>query len=222
MLLLHDIHPWTAVALPLLLKQLKDRGFHIVEVVPSATVPPMMAARSGWTVAWSTADQTVLDDSSAGPSWPAKLADKPIAETADLPAPDEGAFDPDYALAHAAVSATIVAADATSVEASTEKTPWPYQVAVALPSAGAQLPAPSLADIGWPVQERPAADRTAVAATEADVPNEAKQAAHAEPARRAEAHHARFIIRRHAGARPAAGQHASLFSTVADVRTSAH
>jgi peptidoglycan-N-acetylglucosamine deacetylase len=37
-LLLHDIHRATATALPALLKELKDRGFHIVQVVPSSTV----------------------------------------------------------------------------------------------------------------------------------------------------------------------------------------
>jgi peptidoglycan-N-acetylglucosamine deacetylase len=37
-LLLHDIHQATATALPSLLKELKDRGFHIVQVIPSSTV----------------------------------------------------------------------------------------------------------------------------------------------------------------------------------------
>jgi peptidoglycan/xylan/chitin deacetylase (PgdA/CDA1 family) len=221
MLLLHDIHPWTAVALPILLKQLKEHGFHIVQVVPSETVPPVIAARAGWTVAWSMADQNIMDDGSAGPSWPIKPADNSIGETADLPAPDEGAFDPNYALAHATVRATNAAADSASVEAGIGTTPWPYQVAIALPLAGALLPAPSLADIGWPVKEQPALERQAVAAIEADATDEAKRAAHAESSRHPEAYRGRFIIR-HARARPAAGQHASLFSTVADVRTSAH
>ena len=35
-LLLHDIHPKTVAALPGLLKELKDNGFHIVQVVPAA------------------------------------------------------------------------------------------------------------------------------------------------------------------------------------------
>lgn len=153
MLLLHDIHPWTAVALPILLKQLKEHGFHIVQVVPSETLPPMIATRSGWTVAWSMAHQTVMDDGSAGPNWPTK-ADKPTAETADLPAPDEGAFDPNYALAHAATPPR-TEANSASDEAGAGGAPWPYQLAVAIPSTpDAQLPAPSLADIGWPVQEQ--------------------------------------------------------------------
>jgi peptidoglycan/xylan/chitin deacetylase (PgdA/CDA1 family) len=37
-LLLHDIHQATATAMPALLKELKDRGFHIVQVVPSSSV----------------------------------------------------------------------------------------------------------------------------------------------------------------------------------------
>ena len=35
-LLLHDIHPATVAALPGLLKELKQRGFHIVHVVPTS------------------------------------------------------------------------------------------------------------------------------------------------------------------------------------------
>jgi len=35
-LLLHDIHPATVAALPGLLKDLKQQGFHVVHVVPSA------------------------------------------------------------------------------------------------------------------------------------------------------------------------------------------
>ena len=35
-LLLHDIHPATVAALPGLLKELKQRDFHIVQVVPTS------------------------------------------------------------------------------------------------------------------------------------------------------------------------------------------
>jgi peptidoglycan-N-acetylglucosamine deacetylase len=35
-LLLHDIHRATADALPDLLKELKQKGFHVVHVVPSS------------------------------------------------------------------------------------------------------------------------------------------------------------------------------------------
>ncbi|HEY1153188.1 MAG TPA: polysaccharide deacetylase family protein [Pseudolabrys sp.] len=39
-LLLHDVQPATALALPLLLQALKTRGYRIVHVVPSAAPPP--------------------------------------------------------------------------------------------------------------------------------------------------------------------------------------
>jgi peptidoglycan/xylan/chitin deacetylase (PgdA/CDA1 family) len=39
-LLLHDIHPATVLALPTLLKELKARGYHIVQVVPSGPERP--------------------------------------------------------------------------------------------------------------------------------------------------------------------------------------
>jgi peptidoglycan/xylan/chitin deacetylase (PgdA/CDA1 family) len=38
-LLLHDIHPNTALALPTLFKELKQRGYHIVQVVPPGARP---------------------------------------------------------------------------------------------------------------------------------------------------------------------------------------
>ena len=202
MLLLHDIHPWTVAALPGLLKALKDKGFHIVQVVPSATVAPgPIAARSIWTVAWSMAEQTVMDDRGNGPAWP-KLTDSPIAETADLPAPDEGAFDPSYALTYTASTADIEV-DSPSIEAGTATSPWPYQALVAMPSSVAQLPAPSLLDIGWPVQEREIVDaalepRPSTAMTSA---NDQSEPNHSRP------RHARLSVRRHAVARPAARQH---------------
>jgi peptidoglycan/xylan/chitin deacetylase (PgdA/CDA1 family) len=35
-LLLHDIHPGTVAATPVLLKELRQRGFHIVHLVPTS------------------------------------------------------------------------------------------------------------------------------------------------------------------------------------------
>jgi len=45
-LLLHDIHPATVAALPELLKELKDNGFHVVHVVPGAAGPTDAVAGS--------------------------------------------------------------------------------------------------------------------------------------------------------------------------------
>ena len=54
-LLLHDIHPATAMALPVLLKELKKNGFHVVQVVAAgerpASVPDLVATNK---TAWPT------------------------------------------------------------------------------------------------------------------------------------------------------------------------
>src|ERR1700722_7159383 len=220
MLLLHDIHPWTGAALPGLLKALKDKGFHIVQAVPSATMPPgPIAARSVWTVAWSMAEQAVMDDSGSAPARP-KINEDAAAGTADLPAPDEGAFDPNYALTHMASTADIEV-DSSSIEAGIATSPWPYQALVAMPSSAAQLPALSLLDIGWPVQERPVVDaalepQPIVRTISSNDANEKSEPSHGRP------RHARLIILRHAHARPAAGQHAELVSPLAAMQTPAH
>ena len=217
MLLLHDIHPWTVAALPGLLKALKDKGFRIVQVVPSATVPPgPIAGRSLWTVAWSMAGQTVMDDSGNGPAWP-KLADNPTSGAIELPTPDEGAFDPDYALTRTASTADIEV-DQPSIEAGTATSPWPYQALVAMPSSAAQLPAPSLLDIGWPVQEREIAD----AALEPQPSATANDSNDQSEPHHGRARHARLSVPRHARAHPAAGQHAELLSPMAAMATPAH
>ncbi len=42
-LLLHDIHPATVLALPTLLKELKDRSYHVVQVVAAGERPEFSA-----------------------------------------------------------------------------------------------------------------------------------------------------------------------------------
>ena len=64
-LLLHDIHPATAMALPTLLKQLKSNGFHVVQVVAPGERPPSLPVlvRLRTRAAWPTVvkDQTARD-----------------------------------------------------------------------------------------------------------------------------------------------------------------
>ena len=49
-LMLHDIHERTALAVPLLLKELKARGYSVVQVVPADADHPKTAASAGqWT-----------------------------------------------------------------------------------------------------------------------------------------------------------------------------
>ena len=165
------------------------------------------------------AGQDVMDDSGSGPAWP-QLADSAISETADLPAPDEGAFDPHYALSHVASRADIEI-DSPSVEAGIATTPWPYQVSVALPASGAQLPAPSVQDIGWPVTERQAA------AARMEPRPTVEPAAAVEPTQpsRSEPRHVRLSghrqVHAHAHGRPTE-QHAELLSPYAAMATPAH
>jgi peptidoglycan/xylan/chitin deacetylase (PgdA/CDA1 family) len=53
-LLLHDIHPATAMALPTILRELKSRGYHVVQVKPAgerpAAVPELVASsdKAAW------------------------------------------------------------------------------------------------------------------------------------------------------------------------------
>jgi len=61
-LLLHDIHPATAMALPILLKQLKEHGFHIVHVVAAGerpkSLPDLIASPGQDKGAWPTVLKT--------------------------------------------------------------------------------------------------------------------------------------------------------------------
>lgn len=54
-LLLHDIHPGTAVALPTLLRELKERGYRVVHIVPASPDRPKTATLpQDWVASWAT------------------------------------------------------------------------------------------------------------------------------------------------------------------------
>lgn len=48
MLLMHDNHPWTAGMVPMLLRELKARGYRIVHMIPGPGKGPTVAAPPGW------------------------------------------------------------------------------------------------------------------------------------------------------------------------------
>jgi peptidoglycan/xylan/chitin deacetylase (PgdA/CDA1 family) len=99
-LLLHDIHPTTVAALPGLLKQLKDNGFRIVQVVPSASYMIAMAAKpKTQTLASAMPGELAIDGGgySAAPTWP-KSSDNLTPDDIALPAPDASSFEPDAGL----------------------------------------------------------------------------------------------------------------------------
>jgi peptidoglycan-N-acetylglucosamine deacetylase len=95
-LLLHDIHPATAAALPGLLEQLKDNGFRIVQVVPAASYEIAMA-RKPEAITTLPRNETIIGcgmDRTAQLSWPRASADN-AADDSTLPVPDPSAFEPD-------------------------------------------------------------------------------------------------------------------------------
>ena len=98
-LLLHDIHPKTVAALPGLLKELKDKGFHVVQIVPAPSDQIEMAGNVKTRIlASALPEQLTIDEDRPQPVWP-QSADNLPPDDAVLPAPDASAFDPDAGLA---------------------------------------------------------------------------------------------------------------------------
>ena len=99
-LLLHDIHPKTAAALPGLLEQLKEQGFHVVQVVPSAAYEIAMARKPAARMLASAipGELTIDDNDTVLPTWP-QAADDLTPDAVVLPVPDAAAFQPDAGLA---------------------------------------------------------------------------------------------------------------------------
>jgi peptidoglycan/xylan/chitin deacetylase (PgdA/CDA1 family) len=97
-LLLHDIHPKTVAALPGLLKELKDKGFHIVQLVPAASYVIAMANKPNARMLASAlpGGPMIGDelDRRGQPSWPQAAANVAPEDSA-LPVPDFAAFEPD-------------------------------------------------------------------------------------------------------------------------------
>jgi peptidoglycan/xylan/chitin deacetylase (PgdA/CDA1 family) len=161
-LLLHDIHPWTATALPDLLKQLKDRGFHLVQVVPTpASVAAAVAAASETTVAWTAAQQDFIDNAGDAPIWPV-LTPLVTPETVAFDAPDAKAFDTNYqseSMTFGKVQTAAMSSEETPVPVHTKLWPDPQENA-ALANDNSQLLTPDVADIGWPLHLQPHAIET--------------------------------------------------------------
>jgi len=96
-LLLHDIHPATVAALPGLLKELKDKGFHIVQLVPAASYVIAMANKPKARLASAIREEPVIGgdvDRATQPRWP-EAATNVAPDSATLPVPDATAFEPD-------------------------------------------------------------------------------------------------------------------------------
>ena len=124
-LLLHDIHPKTVAALPGLLKELRERGFHVVHVIPGER--PGRIETAGEPTAWPP------------------ITAVPATYRVALPVPDTMAFATDYRpwrrvmLADGSADARMFAAAVV---------PWPDPADAVVPSGTAELPVPSAEDIG--------------------------------------------------------------------------
>lgn len=135
-LLLHDIHPWTVAALPELLKELKDHGYHVVQVVPPAPRGPLIA---GGPKAWARAAVMpmpgLIDQGAVSPTWP-QANGEPASANDGLPAPDPATFD---------VAQTLRNEGGIDGAASAK---WPQLADMTPPNIATDLAVPGLAQLG--------------------------------------------------------------------------
>lgn len=135
-LLLHDIHPWTVAALPELLKELKDHGYHVVQVVPPAPRGPLIAGGpNAWARAAAMPMPGLIDQGAVWPTWPQANGEPASADDA-LPAPDAATFD---------VAQTLRDENGIDGAASAK---WPQLADVTPPDVATDLAVPGLAELG--------------------------------------------------------------------------
>jgi hypothetical protein len=125
-LLLHDIQPATALALPTILAELKARGYKIVHVVPAtADRPASVADNDEWVQRHPTR-----------PSWPRVLSPDIARAQPTVEAPSPANFG--------------VAERAGQIVAMTNplgrRVPWPSEVSFAVPDETELLPSPAAED----------------------------------------------------------------------------
>jgi peptidoglycan-N-acetylglucosamine deacetylase len=138
-LLLHDIQPATALALPTILAELKARGYKIVHVVPSTPDRPATVAETDWVQRHHTR-----------PSWPRVLAvGAPTAQPSlDAPSPANfGVTDSTgevvaLDLAPGALRQRTAAGESPLARS----TPWPSNASYTVPPPTESLPTPAAED----------------------------------------------------------------------------
>jgi len=125
-LLLHDIQPATALALPTILAELKARGYKIVHVVPATADQPATVAEN---------DQWVQRHPRR-PSWPRVLSPDTAQAQAAVEAPSPANFG-------VAERAGQIVAMANPLG---RRVPWPSEVSFAVPAETELLPSPAAED----------------------------------------------------------------------------
>jgi peptidoglycan/xylan/chitin deacetylase (PgdA/CDA1 family) len=139
-LLLHDIQPATALALPTLLAELKVRGYKIVHVVPSTEDRPATVAE---TDDWVQRHHT-------RPSWPRVLAVGTTTAQTSLNAPSPENFGVTDSTGEVLAMDLDRTAPSAGTAAETSllrrSAPWPNNVQYAVPVAADSLPTPAAQD----------------------------------------------------------------------------
>jgi len=123
-LLLHDIHEKTAVALPVILQELKARGFKIVHVVPAAPDRPKTA---------TTPEQWAAHAAPAHGLWPRVVVTDMATSAPALTVPSPASFgvaDP------AGAMVAVALAPGFDDAARLGEVPWPRPNYMAAPTAG--------------------------------------------------------------------------------------
>jgi peptidoglycan-N-acetylglucosamine deacetylase len=135
-LLLHDIQPATALALPNILKELKARGFKIVHVVPATADRPATVTEPEQWVVRRTPEQKIWPRTLVvGEETPAPILAAPSPENFGI----EHFGEPVTKVALAQTFEREVAHDATAAPA----TPWPDAMHYSVPAEATVLPVPA-------------------------------------------------------------------------------
>jgi peptidoglycan/xylan/chitin deacetylase (PgdA/CDA1 family) len=135
-LLLHDIQPATALALPTLLAELKARGYKIVHVVPSTPDRPATVAETDWVQRHHTR-----------PTWPRVLAVGTTTAQPSLDAPSPANFG--VTESSGEVVAIDLAQHGTAGAGQSplpRRSPWPNNVRYRIPVETESLPMPAAQD----------------------------------------------------------------------------
>ncbi len=199
-LLLHDIHERTAIALPNILRDLKARGYRIVHVVPATPDRPATPTEPAqWQLHPPSEDKPIA-------RWP-KLPNFVFAEHEMLPAPAATDFD----LGEGNLSLALApAARGRSVPLPREAPRARAEVGMQVASNGASLPVPASTLFEIPEKQRAVIQPFPTSMhhyAEGELPPSAKVATAAEPRGRRGRGRGGRQVRQVAHAAPAAARH---------------
>jgi peptidoglycan-N-acetylglucosamine deacetylase len=134
-LLLHDIQPATALALPVIIAELKARGYKIVHVVPKTNGrPATVASNDDW-----------VQRHKARPAWPRVLPVVGVDAEPGLEVPSPATLGMSPSTGEFVTLADAAESRNTSPPLP-RSAPWPSETAYAVPADNALLPSPAAQD----------------------------------------------------------------------------